>query len=115
MHDPKDVLTRLEALIDRRYVDRPADSYTTVLFDGGPTVIGDKVREEAGELAEAAQESGAKAQAQVIHEAADVVFHLLVLLRSANVTLDDISDELARREGVSGLAEKRSREPPPQD
>jgi phosphoribosyl-ATP pyrophosphohydrolase len=70
-----------------------------------------KFREEAEELAEEAC-STPQRQQRITHEAADLLFHLLVLLRACDVSLDDVCDELARREGQSGLDERVSRNGP---
>ena len=78
------------------------------LLDGGLDRIGMKVREEAGELLRAARLADEDPQA-VVHEAADLVYHLLVLLVYCEVPLADVEAELARRFGTSGLAEKASR------
>lgn len=106
MPDPLHVITELSELIESRYADRPADSYTTRLFEGGVERIGAKIREEAEELVEAAREGDA---AHVTHEAADLLFHMLVLITRSGVTLEDVARELARRQGISGLEEKRRR------
>lgn len=82
------------------------DSYTTSLFAGGVDIIGGKVLEEAAELVEAARTKGPK---EVIHEAADLIYHTWVLLAYAGVSPEEVKKELVRREGVSGLEEKASR------
>ena len=113
MNDPSTVLSRLAAVIDDRNRRRPADSYTTELFAGGVEVIGAKIGEEAAELVEAArvddQRSDARTRQHVIYEAADLLYHLLVLLATRDLTLGDVEAELARRFGTSGLDEKSSR------
>jgi len=82
------------------------DSYTSSLFVGGVDTIGGKVLEEAAELVEAARIKGPE---EVIHEAADLIYHAWVLLAEAGVSPTDVREELARREGVGGLEEKRNR------
>jgi phosphoribosyl-ATP pyrophosphohydrolase/phosphoribosyl-AMP cyclohydrolase len=82
---PCEVLPRLERTISERARTRPNGSYTVELLDD-PTRIGAKVMEEAGELALAARE---ESDARVDEEAADVVYHLLVLLRSRSRELAD--------------------------
>jgi len=104
------ILRRLMRVIEDRKVERPPDSYTTRLLDGGATVVGAKLREEADELVEAAFDP-VPDRRQVVHEAADLIYHLLVLLAAADVKLDDVETELQRRFGTSGLAEKASRKP----
>jgi phosphoribosyl-ATP pyrophosphohydrolase len=101
--DPLDIL---EATIRDRLVADPGSSYVASLAAKGRAKIAQKVGEEAVETVIAAL-SGDKAA--LTSEAADLVFHLLVLLAEGGVTLDDVRAELARREGVSGLAEKASR------
>ena len=108
MNDQATILPRLMAVIEARKANRPPQSYTTKLFDGGLAVIGRKIREEAAELVEAAAADHPITEA-VIHEAADLVYHLLVMLASCDVTLSDVEAELAHRFGTSGLEEKASR------
>lgn len=103
------VLTHLMTVIEQRKATRPPASYTTQLFDGGIARIGAKVREEAGELVEAAAADSDQRHAQVIHEAADLFYHALVLLAASDVGLAEVEQELARRFGISGLEEKASR------
>lgn len=81
-------------------------SYTRALLDGGPPKLGAKLREEAGELAEAVAGEAAK---RVVAEAADVAYHGLVALLYRELGWRDVVAELARRFGVSGHAEKASR------
>ena len=104
MSDPQSILRELMAVIEDRKVNRPADSYTTKLFDGGVDAMGAKIREEAAELVAAGP-----AREDVIHEAADLIYHLLVMLAYRDVKLADVEAELARRFGTSGLDEKTSR------
>jgi len=100
-----DPLDRLAATIrDRRGAD-PASSYVASLFARGRPKIAQKLGEEAVETVIAAMAQPDK----IVSEAADLIFHLLVLLADADVTLDDVRAELARREGVSGHAEKAAR------
>ena len=104
---PLPALSALEqVLIARR--DAPADaSYTRSLLDRGPPKIAEKVREEADELGRALE---GESDARVVSEAADVLYHLLVGLLARGVPLADVQGELLRRFGVSGHAEKASRE-----
>lgn len=100
------VLDRLwDTIADRRSAD-PSTSYVAKLFHKGPTKIAQKLGEEGLETALAAVAEGPKA---VRGEAADLLFHLMVLLQQTGVDPADILDELARREGLSGLAEKAGR------
>jgi len=103
---PALILERLAQTIARRRRERPEKSYVVSLLDGGwPKILG-KITEEAGELAEALPAADA---AHTAHEAADLVFHMLVGLEKAGVALDELFAELYRRFGVSGLQEKANR------
>ena len=104
-----DSLSRLMQTLLDRAEQRPAGSYTTKLLDGGAAMIGVKIREEAEELIEAAGESGDEGRDHFIYEAGDLIYHTLVLLAWRGVDLQEVAQELARREGTSGLAEKASR------
>lgn len=101
-----DVLTRLAQVIAARAVSGGAASYTVKLLQNAPLLPAKKLAEEAVELALAAVSQD---RAAVTAEAADVLYHLLVLLQSAGVSLDDVCKLLAAREGVSGLEEKAGR------
>jgi len=102
----RDTLTRLEQTIAQRADAASDSSYVASLYAKGRGKIAQKVGEEATETIIAALSGDA---ANVTAEAADLVFHLLILLRDVGVTLDDVLAELDRREGVSGLVEKASR------
>jgi phosphoribosyl-ATP pyrophosphohydrolase/phosphoribosyl-AMP cyclohydrolase len=82
---PYEALASLERVLEQRATERPAGSYTTELL-GDPPRIGEKVREEADEVARAA---AGESDDRVAEEAADVLYHLAVLLRSRGLTLDD--------------------------
>lgn len=101
-----DPLDALDALIRSRKDCDPASSYTAQLFAKGRAKIAQKVGEEAVETVIAAMDNDAKS---LTAEAADLIYHLLVLLADAGLSLDDVRAELARRTGQSGLAEKASR------
>jgi len=103
MNDPLDRL--YTAIVDRRSGD-PALSYVARLTARGRLKMAQKFGEEAVETVIAAVAEDRQA---LIGEAADTLFHLLVLLADADVSLDDVRAELTRREGVSGLAEKARR------
>jgi len=104
MADP--VFDRLEATIRARR-DSPADtSYTASLFARGRPKIAQKLGEEAVETVIAACSGD---EASIVPEAADLLFHLAVLLADAGLSFDDVRAELARREGVSGHDEKAAR------
>ena len=99
-------LEQLESTIRARRDADPAASYVASLFARGMPKIAQKLGEEAVETVIAAMAGDAKA---VIGEAADLLFHLTVLLTAAGIPLSDVMAELERREGMSGLAEKASR------
>jgi len=87
-------LQELEAIIDSRAREAGSDSYTATLLSAGPQRIAQKVGEEGVELAIAAV---AGERDEIINEAADLVYHLLVLLRSHELTLDDLVTTLQAR------------------
>lgn len=93
---PGDELAQLEATIAQRYQDRPAGSYTTKLFDAGIKRIAQKVGEEGLETALAAV---AEDDAALLGESADLLYHLLVLLRMRGLSLADVHRVLASRRG----------------
>ena len=110
---PLDPLVRLMQTLQKRAEERPAGSYTTRLLDGGTAKIGKKIREEAEELIEAADESGESGREHFVYEAGDLLYHTLVLLAWRGVDVIEVAEELARREGTSGLVEKANRKPHP--
>jgi phosphoribosyl-ATP pyrophosphohydrolase len=99
-------LEKLEASIMARKSVSPEASYTAKLLSQGTEKCAKKFGEEAFELALAAV---LKDKAHTANEAADVLYHLLVLLQSADVPLADVMAVLEKREGTSGLVEKASR------
>ncbi|MBO9624236.1 MAG: phosphoribosyl-ATP diphosphatase [Sphingomonas sp.] len=101
-----DSLDALEQVIRERRSSDPATSYVAKLTSRGRAKIAQKVGEEAVETVIAAI---ADDRAGLVGESADLIFHLIVLLADAGLSLDDVRAELARREGVSGLEEKASR------
>ena len=101
-----DTLTRLAQTIAARRQADPATSWVAKLHARGLPVIAKKLGEEAVETVIAAL-SGSREE--LVGEAADTLFHLLVLLDAKGVSLDEVLAELERREGTSGIAEKASR------
>ena len=101
-------LEKLESTIIARREADPGSSYVASLFAKGMTKIAQKLGEEAIETVIAAMKGDPRA---VTSEAADLLFHLTVLLAAADVPLADVLAELDRREGRSGLDEKASRKP----
>jgi phosphoribosyl-ATP pyrophosphohydrolase len=99
-------LRQLERRVAQRAKARAKESYTRALLDKGVGHCGKKLREEAGETARAAASESSK---RVVAESADLLYHLLVLLKARRVTLADVEAELGRRTAQSGHAEKASR------
>ncbi len=108
------VLAQLMAVIVDRKTNPTDRSYTHKLLAGGVPKIGAKIVEEAAEVVEAAGEEGEPGRLHLVHEAADLVYHLFVMLCHREISLIDVEAELARRFGISGLDEKASRPPKPQ-
>ena len=102
----QDILARLEeTLVSRRGAD-PSTSYTAKLFAKGPDSILKKIGEESAELIMAAKDGVA---GNIIYESADLIYHVMALLTFCDLSIDDVLNELQRREGTSGIAEKNSR------
>ena len=101
-----EVLAALEATIAERAAGGGSTSYTSKLLTSGTQVCAKKFGEEAFELALAAV---AENDVHVVSEAGDVFYHLLVLLKSRDVSLRQVMEELDRRTAQSGLEEKESR------
>ena len=102
-----DSLARLEQTIAARRAADPGSSYVASLYARGLPVIARKLGEEAVEAVIAALTED---RSELIGEAADVVFHLMVLIGAKDIALAEVLAELDRREGVSGLEEKASRQ-----
>ena len=100
------ILERLEATVRARREADPATSHVARLFAGGVERIAQKLGEEAVETVIAALTGD---DTKLASEAADLLFHLLVLLGAKGVPLAEVLAELDRREGVSGIAEKAAR------
>ncbi len=102
-----DILERLAATIRaRRTATASGSSYTRQLLDAGPAGCAKKLGEEAIETVIAAT---SESEDKLKEEAADLLYHLLVLLESRSVSLEDVLSVLERRSGTSGLEEKSSR------
>ncbi|MGI3186317.1 phosphoribosyl-ATP diphosphatase [Nioella aestuarii] len=99
-------LSRLASTIDARKDADPDSSWTAKLLAKGPEKCAEKFGEEA---VEAIIEAVKGDRERLTSEAADVLYHLLVMLAARDVTLEDVLAELERREGTSGVAEKASR------
>ncbi|MQY52601.1 phosphoribosyl-ATP diphosphatase [Rhodocyclus tenuis] len=101
-----DLLHRLsETLAERRNAD-PQTSYTAQLMAKGPDAILKKIGEECAELIMAGKEGD---RLNVVWESTDVLFHVMVLLAFYGLSIEDVLQELRRREGISGVDEKKSR------
>ena len=103
---PETALQRLAATISARRAETASKSYTRELLDAGPGHCAKKLGEEATETIIAALTQDGRA---LTREAADLLYHLLVLLESRKVPLSDVLAELERRMGTSGHAEKAAR------
>ena len=101
-------LADLADILAERAKASPQESYTAKLLAKGPAHAAKKLGEEAVEAAIAAVEGD---RAALVAEAADVLYHLLVVLKSRDVPLNEVMSELQRRTAQSGLAEKASRAP----
>ncbi|MDA9210645.1 phosphoribosyl-ATP diphosphatase [Methylophilaceae bacterium] len=99
-------LESLLNLIKSKKNENPKMSYTAFLHQKGLNEILGKIAEESEETINAAKSEG---DDQLVHEIADLWFHCLVLLSQKNLTVDDITNELKRREGTSGIEEKHNR------
>ncbi|MBN9426629.1 MAG: phosphoribosyl-ATP diphosphatase [Burkholderiales bacterium] len=104
---PADVLARLADVIESRKGGDPAKSYVARLLSKAPDAILKKIGEEATETVMAAKDG---VPARIVSETADLWFHCLVMLAHYGLSPADVTDELARREGLSGLDEKASRQ-----
>ncbi|MBW8307592.1 MAG: phosphoribosyl-ATP diphosphatase [Thiobacillus sp.] len=101
-----DILDRLAATLEARKQAAPDSSYVARLYAKGTDAILKKIGEEATETVMAAKDDQAE---KIIYEVADLWFHTLVLLAHKGLKPADVLNELARREGLSGLAEKANR------
>lgn len=101
-----DILNRLAETLEARKSADPESSYVAKLYAKGLDGILKKVGEEAGETIIAAKNGDS---GQIVYEVADLWFHTLVLLAQQGLHPDDVLNELARREGLSGIAEKAAR------
>ena len=100
------ILERLDLTIQRKITESPNKSHTARLLKKGTEKCAEKFGEEAIELIVACVK---KKKKEIIGEAADTLYHMCVLLRSKNISIDEVLSELVSREGVSGIEEKRKR------
>ncbi len=106
MHD---ILQALSATLEQRKTSDPDDSYVAKLYQQGLDVILKKIGEEAAETIVAAKNTDKQA---LVCETADLWFHTLIMLAHCDLGPEDVLNELARRSGMSGLEEKKSRKLP---
>ena len=99
-----DIIERLVETIRSRKGRNVKSSYTSFLLSRGTDFCLDKLKEELTELEDAIKNNKNK-----VHEAADVVYHLLVTLESSGIDFNDIIKELEKRKGTSGFEEKKNR------
>ena len=100
------ILERLDLTIKRKITESPNKSHTAKLLKKGTEKCAEKFGEEAIELIVA---SVKKKKKEIIGEAADTLYHMCVLLRSKNISIDEVLSELVSRVGLSGIEEKRKR------
>lgn len=101
-----DILDRLAETLEARKGADPQSSYVAKLYAKGIDSILKKIGEEAAETIIAAKDGD---KAQIVYETADLWFHTLVMLAHTGLSHQNVLNELARREGLSGIAEKESR------
>lgn len=102
----RDILQRLTKILEERKHASPESSYVARLFSKGEDAILKKIGEEATEVI-LASKGGDKTQ--LVYETADLWFHCMILLGQHGLSADDVLNELERREGLSGIAEKQNR------
>ena len=100
------ILERLDLTIQRKITESPNKSHTARLLKRGTEKCAEKFGEEAIEFIVACVK---KKKKEIIGEAADTLYHMCVLLRSKNISINQVLSELASREGISGIEEKRKR------
>ena len=106
MVNTKDVLFRLAETLASRKDGDPEKSYTARLFAKGPDSILKKIGEESAELIISSKDG---VRSAIVYESADLIYHLWALLTFYGIGVEEVLDELQRREGTSGIEEKRSR------
>lgn len=102
----QDILQRLTETLEARKQASPESSYVAMLFSKGEDAILKKISEEATEVILASKAGG---KAHLVYETADLWFHCMVLLAHHGLSAEDVLNELARREGLSGISEKAAR------
>ena len=102
----QDILKKLTETIEARRLASPDSSYVAKLFAKGEDAILKKVGEEATEVILASKSAQRE---QIVYETADLWFHCMVMLAFHGLKADDVLNELARRDGLSGIEEKNRR------
>ena len=102
----QDILKKLTETIEARRLASPDSSYVAKLFAKGEDAILKKVGEEAAEVILASKSAQRE---QIVYETADLWFHCMVMLAFHGLKADDVLNELARRDGLSGIEEKNRR------
>lgn len=101
-----EILSQIQNVLEERKSANPETSYTAQLFHKGEDKILKKVIEEAGEVLMASKDGGGE---HLIYETADLWFHSMILLTHHGLDVQYVLNELARRQGLSGLTEKAAR------
>ena len=109
MPEPSIMQSLMNVILERKTREPGERSYVVELMRGGVAKIGGKIVEEAAEVVEAGDEPGDAGREHLVKEVADLVFHAMVMLGYRDAAWDDVEAELARRFGISGIAEKESR------
>jgi len=102
-----DIFNQLYAVLEARKREKSQNSYVASLYEKGTPAINKKILEEAAEVCEASLLENKEA---LTHEICDLLFHTFVVASHKEINLDDITKELQRRFGTSGLDEKKSRD-----
>ncbi|MCM2402103.1 phosphoribosyl-ATP diphosphatase [Rhizobium sp. S153] len=105
----KFTLTDLESIVEKRATARPDESWTAKLVAGGQSKAAKKLGEEAVETVIAAIKDDRE---NLVYESADLLYHLMVVLKIADIPLEAVMQELQRRTAQTGLSEKASRQDP---
>ena len=101
-----EILNRLIEVIKDRKLYRKENSYVSKLFESGQDLILRKISEESLEIVLASKSFSSK---EIAHEVSDLLFHILILIEYHGINFNMVLKELTRREGVSGIDEKKDR------
>ena len=100
------ILEKLDQILRDRKKEKPENSYVSSLYEKGNVYVNEKILEEANEYIEATMNENKK---HIVHEAADLIYHILVLLEANEIKIEEVMTELKKRQNKSGLQEKASR------